>query len=192
MALTGPPREPPLAGSEVDHLIGSLERLRWTFRWKSDGLDRAGLVARVGDSALTRGGLLKHLAVGEDVTFSWKLAGEPPVAWLAAPEDCDDAWQFSVMDDDSPESLCAMWEEAVDQSRARFGRALQAGGLDQPAHPAFDDGQDVSVRRLVFDLVEEHGRHTGHADLLREAVDGRVGEDPPPEWRPPLRPMCAP
>ena len=44
------------------------------------------------------------------------------------------------------------------------------------------DGQHASLRRLVFDLVEEYGRHTGHADLLREAVDGLVGEDPPAGW----------
>lgn len=180
-----PPWEPPLAGSEVEHLMGSLERLRATFRWKSDGLDHAGLTARVGNSALTLGGLLKHLAVCEDVIFSWKLAGEPPVAWLAAPEDSDEDWQFSVTDDDTPASLYAMWDEAADRSRARCARALrEGGGLDQLAHLSFDDGQHVSMRRLVFDLIEEYGRHTGHADLIREAVDGRIGEDPPADWRP--------
>ena len=45
-----------------------------------------------------------------------------------------------------------------------------------------DDGLVVNLRRLVLDMVEEYGRHTGHADLLREAVDGRVGEDPPEGW----------
>jgi hypothetical protein len=59
--------------------------------------------------------------------------------------------------------------------------ALAAGGLDHEAHVA--DGEvHASLRRLMFDLVEEYGRHTGHADLLRETVDGRVGEDPPPGW----------
>lgn len=42
----------------------------------------------------------------------------------------------------------------------------------------------LSLRRHVCDLLEEYGRHTGHADLLREAIDGRVGEDPPSDWRP--------
>jgi hypothetical protein len=42
----------------------------------------------------------------------------------------------------------------------------------------------ASLRRLIFDLIEEYGRHTGHADLLREAVDGLTGEDPPPGWSP--------
>ncbi|MEO7587718.1 MAG: DinB family protein [Arachnia sp.] len=183
MDTTDPPWEPPLAGSEAEHLAGALDRLRWTFRWKCDGLDRDALTATVGSSTLTLGGLLKHLAVCEDVTFSWKLAGEPPVAWLASPEGADEQWQMSVTAEDTPESLYAMWDEAVERSRDRFASSLEKG-LDQEAHLTFDDGQHVSMRRIVFDLVEEYGRHTGHADLLREAVDGRVGEDPPHGWRP--------
>ena len=58
------------------------------------------------------------------------------------------------------------------------------GGLDRTVHLSGPDGQPVSLRRLVCDLLEEYGRHTGHADLLREAVDDRVGEDPPETWRP--------
>lgn len=184
MTTTQTPWEPPWAGSETDHLAGSLARLRWTFRWKSDGLDRAGLTARVGASALTLGGLLKHLAVCEDVTFSWKLAGEAPVTWLKGPQSDIQEWQMGVTDDDTPESLYAWWDEAVARSRDRWMQALADGGLDQTAHLTDDDGQHVSMRRLVCDLIEEYGRHTGHADLLREAVDGRVGEDPPAGWSP--------
>jgi hypothetical protein len=61
---------------------------------------------------------------------------------------------------------------------------LADGGLDQLVHVAWPDGRRASLRRLVCDLIEEYGRHTGHADLLREAVDGRVGEDPPAGWHP--------
>jgi hypothetical protein len=57
------------------------------------------------------------------------------------------------------------------------------GGLDQLIHVSGPDGRHASLRRLVCDLIEEYGRHTGHADLLREAVDGLVGEDPPAGWR---------
>lgn len=71
------PWEPPLAGTEAEHLLGALERLRTTFRWKADGLDAAGLRARVGASALTLGGLLKHLALVEDHVSATKLTGEP-------------------------------------------------------------------------------------------------------------------
>ena len=66
MTEPDPPWEPPLAGTEVEHLLGALDRLRTTFRWKADGLDAAGLQARIGASALTIGGLLKHLASVED------------------------------------------------------------------------------------------------------------------------------
>jgi hypothetical protein len=53
-------------------------------------------------------------------------------------------------------------------------------------HISAPDGRHASLRRLLCDLIEEYGRHTGHADLLREAVDGLVGEDPPDEWQVPL------
>ena len=58
------------------------------------------------------------------------------------------------------------------------------GGLDQPVHLSWPGRGHLSLRRLVCDLIEEYGRHTGHADLLREAVDGVVGEDPPAGWHP--------
>jgi hypothetical protein len=60
--------------------------------------------------------------------------------------------------------------------------ALADGGLDQLVHVSGPDGRHASLRRLVCDLIEEYGRHTGHADLLREAVDGVTGEDPPAGW----------
>ncbi|MFI7004555.1 DUF664 domain-containing protein [Nocardia sp. NPDC050175] len=56
------------------------------------------------------------------------------------------------------------------------------GGLDQLVYLSCPDGRRLSLRRLVCDLIEEYGRHTGHADLLRESVDGLVGEDPPGGW----------
>ena len=70
-----------------------------------------------------------------------------------------------------------MYDAAVRRSRERLAAALADGGLDQQAHIGSPD-MVVSLRRILFDLVEEYGRHTGHTDLLREMVDGRVGEDP--------------
>jgi hypothetical protein len=58
------PWEPPVAGTEAEQLLGALDRLRATFRFKADGLDADGLRARIGASSLTLGGLLKHLAAG--------------------------------------------------------------------------------------------------------------------------------
>jgi len=182
--MTDTPWEPPLAGTEVEHLLGALERLRTTFRWKTDDLDADGLRARVGTSTLTLGGLLKHLAVVEDHTLGVKLTGEPLGAQWHPEEWPDENWPFTSAADDKPETLYAMWDEAVARSRARLAATLADGGLDSPAHVTTRDGRHPSVRRLVCDMIEEYGRHTGHADLLRESVDGRTGEDPPPGWQP--------
>ena len=174
------PWEPPLAGTEVEHLLGALDRLRATFRWKAGGLDAAGLRKRLPPSGLTLGGLLKHLAFVEDYTFTAKLAGAAPgEPWQSIDWDAQPGWDFASADHDAPEDLYALWDAAVARSRARVEAALGTAGLDLEAHIA-DEGEHASLRRLVFDLVEEYGRHTGHADLLREAVDGLVGEDPPP------------
>jgi hypothetical protein len=182
MSRQDPPWEPPLAGTDVEHAIGTLERLRATFRWKADGLDVDQLRARaVPTSELTVGGLLKHLAVCEDDIFCWRMSGRAPVTWLMAPEDDVARWQFTVDPDESAEQVYALWEAAVARSRATLREILSDGGLDQPGHLEYD-GVRPSVRRHLHDLIEEYGRHTGHMDLLREAIDGRVGEDPPPGW----------
>ncbi|MDQ1742086.1 MAG: hypothetical protein QOE23_425, partial [Pseudonocardiales bacterium] len=75
MTSSDTPWEPPLAGTEAEHLVGALDRLRTTFRWKADELDSAGLRHRIGASSLTLGGLLKHLALVERQTFAGKLSG---------------------------------------------------------------------------------------------------------------------
>jgi hypothetical protein len=176
------PWEPPLAGTEIEHLLGALERLRCTFRWKVDGLDATALDARIGASRLTLGGLLKHLAAGEDFMFTRKLHGAPiGEPWTSLGADGTDDWEFRTAGSDPPELLYGLWDGAVVRSRERLGAALSEGGLDQAVFAAFD-GEHASLRRLVCDLIEEYGRHTGHADLIREAIDGRVGEDPPSGW----------
>ena len=178
------PWEPPFAGTEAEHLVGALERLRATFRWKVDGLDVAGLNTRVGASSLTLGGLLKHLAAVEDYMFTTKLTGEPMgEPWDATGWDGSDDWDFTSAADDTPDQLYSLWDGAVERSRARLREAMASGGLDREVYTSGPDGRHASLRRLLCDLIEEYGRHTGHADLLREAVDGRVGEDPPADWR---------
>jgi hypothetical protein len=178
------PWEPPLAGNEVDALFGALDRLRTTFRWKADDLDAAALQARIGASALTIGGLLKHLAAVEDYHWSVKLeGGKPGGPWAELGHDGSGDWEFTTAANDTPEQLYALYDGAVDRARAITRAALQNGGLDRDAHISWPDGRHANMRRLVCDLIEEYGRHTGHADLLREAVDGVIGEDPPKGWQ---------
>src|SRR5687768_6121017 len=144
------PWEPPLAGTEAEHLVGALDRLRTTFRWKADDLDAAGLQTRIGASSLTLGGLLKHLAALEDHTFTHNLRGEP----IGAPWDGTDLggsndWAFTSAANDTPEQLYALWDGAVERSRARLDAALAAGGLDQLVHVSGPDGRHASLRRLI-------------------------------------------
>ena len=133
---------------------------------------------------MTLGGLLKHLAFVEDYTFVTKLSGERlGEPWDTAYRPSHD-WVFTSAAGDAPQELYELWDGAVERSRARLAAALADGGLDQRVHIFGPDDIHASLRRLVYDLVEEYGRHTGHADLLREAVDGLVGEDPPVGWHP--------
>src|SRR3954464_8475840 len=179
------PWETPLAGTEAEQLTGALDRLRTTFRWKADDLDSTGLRMRIGASTLTLGNLLKHLAVVEDQIFGTKMTGLPiRTTWDTSTWDHAYEWPFTSAADDSAEELYGMWDAAVERSRTRLAGALAGGGLDQLVHLADAQGRHPGRRRLVCDVIEEYGRHTGHADLLREAVDGRTGEDPPPGWRP--------
>ena len=185
MTTTTIPWEPPIASTEAEHLIGALDRLRTTFRWKADDLDSAGLDTRIGASTLTLGRLLKHLAAVEDYQTTRKMRGEPiGEPWDGFGWDGTTDWEFESAADDSPEELYALYDGAVARSRARMAAAIADGGLDQSVHASDGNGRHANLRRLVLDLVEEYGRHTGHADLIREAVDGRVGEDPPADWRP--------
>lgn len=180
------PWEPPFAGTEVEHLLGALDRQRATFRWKADRLDAAALAARpVSSSSLSLGGLLKHLAVVEATYAFSKLAGEGPgEPWQSVDWERDPDWDFTSAPDDSPASLYALYDDTVARARARVAAALATGGLDQHVHVSGPGGAPASLRRLLCDLVEEYARHTGHADLLREALDGVVGEDPPRGWTP--------
>jgi len=179
-----PPWEPPFAGTETEALLGALERLRVTFRWKVDGLDSAGLDQRLDPSTLTLGSLTKHLAAQEDYAFTVKLTGEPlGEPWQGWGWDGSNDWEFESAAADAPDQLYALYDGAVERSRAKLQSALADGGFDQPIHASDGGGSHANLRRLVCDLIEEYGRHTGHADLLREAVDGMVGEDPPDGWR---------
>lgn len=174
------PWEPPLAGTDIEHLVGALERLRTTFRWKADALDAAGLSTRVGASTLTLGGLLKHLAAVENRTFSARLTAEQGEPWDTGGDD----WKVTSAAGDASEVLYDQYDFAVDRSRARLTDAIADGGLDREIHSWRPGRGQDSLRQLVYGLLEEYGRHTGHADLIREAVDGRVGEDPPHGWQP--------
>ena len=183
MSESTPPWEPPKHGTDTEQVLASIERRRATFRWKADGLDAPALAHRVGASALTLGGLLKHLAIVEDHYFTNLFAGEGyPAVWGELGHDESEDWEFRTAATDSPEVLYDLYDEAVERSRSAIAKVLVAGDLDQRVDMGRPEWQP-SLRAVLCGLIEEYGRHTGHADLIREDIDGRVGEDPPSHWR---------
>ena len=168
--------EPPVAADETATLLGFLDFQRATFAWKCSDLDAAGLQATVGVSSMTLGGMLKHLALVEDSWFCRWLGRDMQQMWREVDWTADPDWEWRTAADDSPEQLRALWEEAVARSRSSLGDALAGGGLDQLATRAWPDGRSPSLRWIVCHMIEEYARHNGHADLIRESVDGSTGE----------------
>ncbi|WP_144122404.1 DUF664 domain-containing protein [Catellatospora sichuanensis] len=171
--------EPSMTAGEVEMLMFALDRSRAQFAWKCGGLDTAGLNRPQPPSTMTLGSLLKHMAAVEE-RYTIDFTGEAPGPPLDAPEAADPRWVWQSAADDTPAELYGLWRGAVERSRAAMAKALADGGLDQPAkYTTADDGRSPNLRRIVVDLHDEYARHVGHADLLREAVDGLTGEDPP-------------
>jgi uncharacterized damage-inducible protein DinB len=169
---------PPPAGTDTEILIGSLERMRRTFAWKAGGVaDGPSRTATVGTSTLTLSGLLKHLTYCEYQCFMGRfLQVQQPGPPARAHED----WFFTPDPDETPEVLLAGWQQAVQRSREIIAEALASEqGLDTMGKMVWPDGRSQTLRAIITDLIEEYGRHTGHADLIRESIDGVVGEDPP-------------
>jgi hypothetical protein len=172
-----------MAGTEAETLVGGLNRMRATFRWKADEVDAAGMQLQIGTSTLTIGGLLKHLALVEVDWFARMLRGEDPGApWNTVDWDATPDWEFESAAQDSPAQLYELYDASVARARVSLDAALAEDGLDGRAKTAFSDGNRPGIRMIVEGMIEEYGRHTGHIDLLREAYDGRVGEDPPQDF----------
>lgn len=168
---------PPADGDESATLLGFLDYQRATLAWKCGRLDAAGLRATVGFSSMTLGGMLKHLACVEDDWFTrWLQGTQMPSPWKAVDWRADPDWDWRSATEDTPEELFGLWRESVDRSRSAVSEALADGGLEQRARRAWPNGLAPSLRWILCHLIEEYARHNGHADLIRESVDGETGE----------------
>lgn len=169
--------EPPLTADESATLTGFLDFQRATLEWKCDGLDAAALNVTVGESTMTLGGMLKHLAYVEQHWCRVVLherSPEPP--WSTVDWDSDNDWEWHSAVADSPDELRTLWRDTVSRSRVLVDEALSNGGLEQRARRRRRDGRAPSLRWILCHLIEEYARHNGHADLIRESVDGQTGQ----------------
>jgi hypothetical protein len=179
---TSGPTEAP-GPTETESLLSVLDRNRRTFAWKTADLDERGLRATTAASTMTLGGLVKHVALVEADWLAVKLAGReygPP--WEAVDFDTDPNWEWRTGAEDSWVDTYQLWRDAVERSRELVAEVIKERGLDGPASFTWPDGRTPTVRAMLLDMIEEYARHTGHADILREAVDGRVGESAPRDF----------
>jgi uncharacterized damage-inducible protein DinB len=163
-------REPVQDGlGEREMLERWLEFHRTTLLLKAEGLDDARRKERpVPTSALSLHGLVRHMGEVERSWFRRVLQRDPdaPYLWYdPAVEDSD----FFPLDDADWEADLAAWQEECEASReAAAGRALDDTGRTR-------NGDACSLRWIYVHMIEEYARHNGHADLIRELVDGAVG-----------------
>ncbi len=162
--------DPPLTADERDTLIGFLDYHRATTAWKCEGLTAEQLARRaVPPSTLSLLGLVRHLA---EVELVWRsrVAEQPsdPIFFTEAEPDLD--FDGAVADPDVVADAFARWRAEIAEANAAYASADLEQTFVHPRHG------EMSLRWVLVHLVEEYARHNGHADLLREAVDGTTGE----------------
>ena len=169
--------EPEPAVGEVETLLGFLDYQRATLKWKCEGVDAAGLCVKIAASSITLGGLLKHMTFVENEWFArWLPDNERLEPWLSIDWSAQPDWEWESASQDLPTALMGQWLEAVDLSRSITQSTLASGGLEQLAKRKWPNGDAPSLRWILVHMIEEYARHNGHADLLREFVDGETGE----------------
>ena len=169
--------EPEPAGNEVETLRGFLNYQRATLKWKCEGLTKDQLNVDVAKSSITLGGLLKHMTYVENEWFwRWKGDNDRLEPWLSADFAKEPDWEFTSASDESVATLMSNWQASIDLSESILDRSLQSGGLDQLAQRKLPNGESPSLRWIMVHMIEEYARHNGHADFIREAIDGQTGE----------------
>jgi Protein of unknown function (DUF664) len=173
MTWTAPKVErvaPPYVAGERDMLEAWLEFHRQTLLFKCAGLTEAQLkTASAPPSSLTLLGLVRHMAEVERWWFRRNSAGEP-IRDLYCTEESPDG-DFDDLDTADPEADFATYEAECAAARAAVaGRALD----DTFRHPR--RGTDMTIRWVYVHMIEEYARHNGHADLIRERIDGATGD----------------
>lgn len=154
-------------------LLAFLDYYRAVIVDKASGLTDEQLRTRLGPSTLTLGGLVHHMAVVEDWWFTQVIAdADAPEPWKSAPWEDDRDWEFTVAATMTSEQIVAQFEESVARSRAVMETVES---LDQTTVRE-RDGKPFTVRWILVHMIEEIARHAGHADLIRESIDGETGD----------------
>lgn len=172
--MSHPPADPTSAPNERQGLEEFLDYYREVMRRKVTGLDSAALNKTVAASSLTLGGIIKHLSLVEESWFVEDILGqELSEPWAAVDWKVDRDWDFESAADDSPDYLLELHAKACEQSRQ-----ILAGidDLDTLVAHERSSGDRFNVRWVLIHMIEEYARHVGHADFIRESIDGSTGD----------------
>ena len=156
-------------GTEGELLLFALDRVHREFAWKTGGLDSDQLQRRHPPSKLTLSWLIMHLT---RVEADWTARAQGR-SHESALDTID--WDAMIRQSDQ---LQALWYETIDRTRQVWVTLIKDDGLDVRV-PWGSDDYLVNRRRALVDILEENLLHTGHASIVREAVDGLVGNGPP-------------
>jgi uncharacterized damage-inducible protein DinB len=166
--------DPPQQGTEAEQVYAFLDYQRATLHKKTSGLSAEQLSRTLAPSTMTLAGMLKHLAFVEDFWFSYVFAGnEIAGVFRNVDWDADPDWDWHSAADDEPAALRALLDGVVVHSRAIVsGEQLDALSVRTNRRT----GEKFTLRWVVLHMIEEYARHNGHADLIRESIDGQTGE----------------
>ncbi len=171
--------EPPQHAREGATLVGFLDYHRATLEWRCRGLDDEQLRTTLHPTSMTLAGMLKHLALVEDDWLTANVGEQSmPEPWASVDWADDWDWDWHSAAQDSGAELRGLWQASVGRSRAVVQSRLDEdpqGALDR-SYSAFGGRGNVSMRWVLVHMIEEYARHNGHADLLRESIDGETGE----------------
>jgi hypothetical protein len=153
-------------------LAGFLRDHRLTLELKCAGLSADSMARRsVPPSNLSLLGLVRHLARVEHYWFRLFLAGRQEPRLFSLGDDGEDPFDDAAGTDEDVARAWKLWREQV-----AFAEELFEQVTDLDATVRHSSGKDLTVREVVLHMIEEYARHAGHADLLRECIDGRVGQ----------------
>ncbi|WP_260847992.1 DinB family protein [Brevibacterium aurantiacum] len=168
------PTDPTAAPNERQGLEEFLDYYRAVLRRKVEGLASADLNRHVGASPLTLGGIIKHLSLVEEQWFVEDILDqELSEPWASIDWKADPDWDFESAAEDTPDYLLRLHAKACEQSRE-----ILAGIDDLDTFVAHErsSGDRFNVRWVLIHMIEEYARHVGHADLIRESIDGATGD----------------
>jgi len=173
------PRENgPTLGDERTTLVEALRCARLTLEMKCSGLDAEAMARRsVEPSTMSLLGLVRHLAEGERATFRMMMSGQDVPRLFCSDTDRDSDFDGAVPDPQVVAEAWDAWRAEVDFAKRFVAEApsLDITGND-PLNQHGSGGGRMSLREALVGMIWEYGRHMGHIDLLRERIDGRIGQ----------------